>query len=141
MASSEEAQFEQELFETFRTECEERVESVTSALLSLEKSEATWDTMPDVRAQFFREIHSLKGGARAVNVKDIEQLMMEIESCLSPLKEGSGYELRDEDFQALFEILDTVNDVMMLEPNASERKEKCAKLHEKIQHIHPQKAS
>ncbi len=135
--AKKETDFEKELFETFCNECEERIESITTALLALEKANTSWDQSPDLSSQFFRDLHSLKGGARAVNLEDLEKLTQQVESVLAPLKEKSGYGLSEEQYQSLFEIIDLINELVLVPPNDSKRKELSEMLSEKIGVISP----
>jgi len=77
--------FQKRLLSTFRIEAEEHLKNITSGLIELEK-----DKDPQVNAglieKVFREAHSLKGAARAVNLADIEAICQSLESVFSALK-------------------------------------------------------
>jgi two-component system chemotaxis sensor kinase CheA len=73
------------LLVTFRTEAQEHIETITSGLLELERVEAG-AAQAAVLDTTFRAAHSLKGAARAVNVKDIETLCQSLESVFAALK-------------------------------------------------------
>ncbi|MDD5273630.1 MAG: Hpt domain-containing protein, partial [Methylovulum sp.] len=62
----------------FKAECEERLHNLEQHLLQLEKQPELADAMNTV----FREAHSLKGLARMLNVKDMEQVAHHFESVL-----------------------------------------------------------
>jgi two-component system, chemotaxis family, sensor kinase CheA len=77
--------FLKRLLSTFRVEAEEHIKNITAGLIELEKEPG-----PQVKAAIvetvFREAHSLKGAARAVNLADIETLCQSLESVFSGLK-------------------------------------------------------
>lgn len=71
--------FLKKLLATFQVEAQEHLQAISSGLLTLEKT-------PDATAQrelvetVFREAHSLKGAARAVNMTEIETICQSLES-------------------------------------------------------------
>ena len=73
------------LLSTFKVEADEHIKNITAGLIELEK-----DPEPQVKAGIietvFREAHSLKGAARAVNLTDIEAICQSLESVFSGLK-------------------------------------------------------
>jgi two-component system chemotaxis sensor kinase CheA len=89
MVESEE-RFLQRLLATFQVEAGEHVDAMSSLLLALEKPESPGQTeqVPALIETLYRETHSLKGAARAVNLGDIEALCQVLESVLSALKRG-----------------------------------------------------
>jgi two-component system chemotaxis sensor kinase CheA len=84
--SSEDQAFFEHLLGMFRVEAEEHLEVLANGVLELERD-------PDVAAgaieQLFREAHSLKGAARAVELTDVESVCQAIESVLAGWKDGS----------------------------------------------------
>ncbi len=81
----DQAAFLQELLQDFRLEAAEHHQTVVHGLLSLEKSTGSDDRKATIE-NVFREIHSLKGAARAVNQLDIERLCQAMESVFHKLK-------------------------------------------------------
>ena len=77
--------FMKRLLSTFKVEADEHIKNITAGLIELEK-----DLEPQVKAGIietvFREAHSLKGAARAVNLTDIETICQSLESVFSGLK-------------------------------------------------------
>jgi two-component system chemotaxis sensor kinase CheA len=77
--------FMKRLLSTFKVEADEHIKNITAGLIELEK-----DPEPQVKAGIietvFREAHSLKGAARAVNLTDIEAICQSLESVFSGLK-------------------------------------------------------
>lgn len=76
-----------ELLPLFLSECEERLNAVSAALGALEDSAA-----PVERGQLvetlLRELHSLKGGARAVNLAAVESVSHALEQVLVRIQRG-----------------------------------------------------
>jgi two-component system chemotaxis sensor kinase CheA len=78
-------EFLKKLLATFRIEADEHLKAMSSGLVELEKIPAG-----EQRAEFvekiFRETHSLKGAARAVNFTEIETVCHSLESVFAALK-------------------------------------------------------
>jgi len=73
------------LLDTFKIEAQEHVNALTSGLIELEKA-PTAQRQLEITEGVFREAHSLKGAARAVNMTDIEALCQSLESAFAALK-------------------------------------------------------
>lgn len=73
----------QRLLQAFRDEALERLQTLEDALARIQQSPGSVDA--DIES-VFREVHSLKGAARAVGLTRIEQLCQVWESLLSALK-------------------------------------------------------
>lgn len=73
----------QRLLATFRQEADEHLQALSAGLLALEKSPA--DAQERIET-IFREVHSFKGAARAVNLAAIETLCQSLESVFAALK-------------------------------------------------------
>jgi two-component system chemotaxis sensor kinase CheA len=78
-------EFLKRLLDTFRVEAQEHVNALSSGLIELEKA-ATAQKQLEITEAIFREAHSLKGAARAVNMTDIESLCQSLESVFAALK-------------------------------------------------------
>ncbi|MHB8252878.1 MAG: hybrid sensor histidine kinase/response regulator [Acidiferrobacter sp.] len=79
--------FLKRLLATFRSEADDRLKAMTSLLLDLERS-ADANVSQDLVETLFREAHSLKGAARAVNVSSMESVCQSLEDALFGLKSG-----------------------------------------------------
>lgn len=77
--------FFRELLGDFKIEAAEHQLSITDGLLKLEKSPPP-DEYKKIVETTFREFHSLKGAARAVNQTDIERICQSVESVFQKLK-------------------------------------------------------
>ena len=72
------------LREAFSGEAEERLASLSSSLLDLEKADG--EEKARALEVAFREAHSLKGAARSVNLTDIETISQAIEGVFAAMK-------------------------------------------------------
>ncbi|EKD84428.1 MAG: hypothetical protein ACD_39C00056G0003, partial [uncultured bacterium] len=84
MAPSD-AEFNKRLLKTFRIEAEEHIQTVTNGLIELEKSPAL-ERCTQLVETMFREVHSLKGAARSVNLREFEQVCQPLETVFSRIK-------------------------------------------------------
>ncbi len=82
-----EKEFLARLLETFRVEAEEHVKTIADGLLALE-SNAPELNRSDTIETIYREAHSLKGAARAVNHTIIQEICQSLEDVLSALKDN-----------------------------------------------------
>jgi two-component system chemotaxis sensor kinase CheA len=83
------ADFLKKLTATFLIEAREHVLALGSSLIELEKAGNRDAQLPLVET-LFREAHSLKGAARAVNAGAIERACQEIEGTFAGLKSGQS---------------------------------------------------
>lgn len=78
-------EFLKRLLATFRIEADEHLQTMSSGLLELEKMPAG-ARRAEIIERVFREAHSLKGAARAVNLTQIESACQPLESVFAALK-------------------------------------------------------
>ena len=78
-------EFLKKLLATFRVEADEHLKAMSSGLLALEKTPAG-EQQVEIVETVFREAHSLKGAARAVNLTHIESVCQSLESVFAALK-------------------------------------------------------
>ena len=83
--NEKEQEFLNKLLATFKVEADEHLSAISSGLIELEKTTATKkrDAIIDV---IYRDAHSLKGAARAVDLRDIEVICQSLESVFSAMK-------------------------------------------------------
>ncbi len=81
------AEFLKKLLVTFTVEADEHLKGICSGLLELEKG-AIPERQAELVETIFREAHSLKGAARAVNLREVELLCQALESVFSAMKKG-----------------------------------------------------
>ena len=75
------------LLATFRVEAEEHLQALTANLLALERGLPPEEARERLEATF-REMHTLKGAARSVSLKEIETVSQACESVLRRLTQG-----------------------------------------------------
>jgi two-component system chemotaxis sensor kinase CheA len=80
--STQDEEFIKRLQATFQIEAEEHLQTISSMLLELEKSASPAQRQGTIET-IYREAHSLKGAARAVDMSDIESVCQAIESVFS----------------------------------------------------------
>jgi two-component system chemotaxis sensor kinase CheA len=77
--------FLKKLLGIFKIEALEHTKAMSSGLIELEKA-TTPEKQMEIIETVFREAHSLKGAARAVNITDVERLCQSLETVLAALK-------------------------------------------------------
>jgi two-component system chemotaxis sensor kinase CheA len=82
---SGEKEFLKRLRATFKIEAEGHIKLLTSGLIELEK-ESSPDKQLVILEAVFREVHSLKGAARSVNIAEMDRICQAMESVFSALK-------------------------------------------------------
>ena len=108
-----------ELLGDFKIEAVEHQQAIVSGLLDIEKNTDPTIIKKQVEV-IFREIHSLKGAARAVNQLDIERLCMGMESVFHELKK-ENLVLTPSSFDELYKASDTL-DLMLSEIDSKQKK-------------------
>ena len=106
MKTSED-EFLKELLAMFRIEAEEHIKALSSGLLYLEKLPGA-EEQERIVETIYREAHSLKGAARAVNLLDVESICQMLESIFSRLK-NKELNLSAEMFDTLHSVVDSIS--------------------------------
>ncbi|MGE0823890.1 MAG: Hpt domain-containing protein [Candidatus Binatia bacterium] len=106
--------FLNKLIATFRLEADEHLKVMVAELLTLENTKTPDEQLP-ILETIFREAHSLKGAARAVDLTDIEAVCQILEGVFAQLKRRE-FALSPEGFDAVHQALDTI-EVILTEPN------------------------
>ena len=91
--------FLKKLLATFRVEADEHIQAMSSGLVEFEKMPAG-EQRSETIERIYREAHSLKGAARAVNLAEMESVCHALESVFAGLKSN-----RVAATQALFDLL------------------------------------
>jgi two-component system chemotaxis sensor kinase CheA len=76
----------QKLLATFQVECREHIGHIRALLTALEKGE---EAPPGGLDEVFRRAHSLKGAARAVDLRPVERTAHRLETLFSRVREGA----------------------------------------------------
>ena len=87
--TDKEAAFLKRLLVTFKIEAQEHLQGMCAGLLRLEKKEDSAEERAELVEIIFREAHSLKGAARAVNQVEIESLCQGLEGIFAALKKNA----------------------------------------------------
>jgi len=80
--------FRKKLLEMFRVEAGEHAAAVSSGLIELEKAGLPEEARGKILETIYRDAHSLKGAARAVDVGAIESVCQRLETVFAALKRG-----------------------------------------------------
>ena len=115
-------EFLKRLLDTFKIEAQEHVNALSSGLIGLEKA-STVQKQLEVTETIFREAHSLRGAARAVNMTDIEALCQSLENVFAALK-SQEITSSNELFDLLHEVVDSLRKLLSFtegKPDSSEK--------------------
>ncbi len=109
-------EFLKKLLATFRVEADEHLKAMSSGLLELEKVPAS-ARRTELVETIFREAHSLKGAARAVNLADVESVCQSLESVFAWIKGGGATSAPL--FDLLHQVLDGLDGLLSPESPAA----------------------
>lgn len=87
MAKRRVDELKERLLATFQVEAEEHLQALSASLLTLER-ELSPEQARELIETTFREVHTLKGAARSVGLKDVERVCQACESVLSRVTRG-----------------------------------------------------
>jgi len=103
--------FLKRLLATFRIEADEHLKAMSAGLIDLEKNPAA-SRQAEIVESVFREAHSLKGAARAVNLKEIESVCQPLESVFAALK-SKQLAVSQPLFDLLYQTLDAIGGLLV----------------------------
>src|SRR5688572_6257340 len=95
-----------ELMQTFQAEAQEHIETLNQTLLTLERLPQAPNRVEMIQ-QIFRAAHSLKGAARAVDLKDVATLAHHLEDVLKRVRDD-GLVLAPATCDVLYLALDVI---------------------------------
>ncbi len=104
--------FLKKLLATFRVEADEHIQAMSSGLVEFEKMPAGEQRSETIES-IYREAHSLKGAARAVNIAEMESVCHALESVFAGLKSDrvaatpALFDLLHQTLEALRGLLDS----------------------------------
>ncbi len=107
-----------ELMADFKIEAAEHQQAIINGILMLEKKPSSPE-YEDLIETTFREMHSLKGAARAINHTGIERLCQSMEDIFHQLKEGKLF-LVPSSFDVLYRATDALS-LMLSEIDATNK--------------------
>lgn len=108
-------EFFEKLLATFRLEADEHLKALSDGLMALE-GELPQDQRQQKIEYIFREAHSLKGAARAVNQYAIEKICQALENVLAAWKKNQ-LQPSSELFDTLHTILDAIGSAITTPPD------------------------
>ncbi|MGB7540620.1 MAG: chemotaxis protein CheW, partial [Burkholderiales bacterium] len=106
------------LLATFRVEADEHLKAMSSGLLALEKM-PPGEQRAQIIENIFREAHSLKGAARAVNLTQIESVCHSLEGVFAGLK-GNRLAISPPLVDLLYQSLDALGGFLAPHAGASD---------------------
>ena len=115
---SEQDELLNKLLATFKVKTEEHLQTISSGLVELEK-EPTRDEQASIVETVYREVHSLKGAARAVDLTDVERVCQSLESVFAGIQKG-GLTASPELFDTLHKTVDSIG-ALVLTPGEENR--------------------
>ena len=98
------------LLATFKPEAEDHLNAMSSGLLELEKEKEQAESQRIIES-IYREAHSLKGAARAVNLRQVETLCQAMESVFAAFKHGQ-LPASTEFYDAIHQSVDTLAQIV-----------------------------
>ncbi|MEK6590239.1 MAG: response regulator [Nitrospinota bacterium] len=102
--------FQKSLFLTFKAEAQDHLNTVSNGLLELEKIPSP-EVEKEIIETIYRDTHSLKGAARAVNITDIETICRSLENIFGAWKKKK-LEKPPELFDILYRTIDRIRKII-----------------------------
>lgn len=103
--------FLKRLLATFRVEADEHLQALSAGLITLEKHPAA-EQYAEIIETVYREVHSLKGAAQAVNLKEIVSICQPLESVFSALK-GKKLAVSQPLFDLIYQVVDVLGGLLV----------------------------
>lgn len=131
--------FLKRLLQTFEIEAKDHISAISSGLIELEKASA-FEKQPEIIETIFRDAHSLKGAARAVNATQIEAVCKPLETLLAAIKRKE-LELTSELLDVLHQAVDGISQLLLsldATETADERKQTAALIRKLDMALQPQ---
>ena len=100
-------EFQKRLLATFRIEAKEHLNAISAGLVALENAAGEGERR-DIVETVFREAHSMKGAARAVNMTGVESLSHALESVFARCKR-ERYAPSPEEFDLFHRAVDAID--------------------------------
>jgi two-component system chemotaxis sensor kinase CheA len=93
-----------EILEQFKTESRECVNAAEAALLPFNKPTCTKEAIHEI----FRSIHTIKGSADYLGLKELKELSHTFENILDDLRKDGRVSIPAEQLELFFDVLDTI---------------------------------
>lgn len=111
-----EAEFMAKLLKTFKVEAEEHLKALSDGLIALE-GDIPAENQQKTLEVVYREAHSLKGAARAVNLRIVENVCQSLENVLSKWKKNE-LKIKPSEFDILYAVVDLISKLISQEESS-----------------------
>ncbi|WP_133137362.1 chemotaxis protein CheA [Legionella rowbothamii] len=109
--STSEREFLKKIVETFKSELQENLMTITNGLLQLEKRENSEDDRQHLFTVIFRAAHNIKGSARSIGAIDVGEIAHQIETLFAEIQQ-KRIEISPEIIDLCLQSIDFMNEAM-----------------------------
>ncbi|CAM4436594.1 MAG: hypothetical protein LEGION0403_FIIPPAGN_00010 [Legionella sp.] len=109
--SPSEREFLKKIVETFKSELQENLMTITDGLLQLEKRESHGDDLQHLFKVIFRAAHNIKGSARGVGAIDVGEIAHQIETLFAEIQQ-QNLEISPAIINLCLQSIDFMNEAM-----------------------------
>ncbi|MCW8399220.1 chemotaxis protein CheA [Legionella sp. PATHC038] len=104
-------EFIKKIVETFKTELQENLITITDGLLQLEKGTKSEEEFQDVLNEMFRVAHNIKGSARGIGAQDVGEIAHPLETLFTAIQKKS-IKVSPELINLCLQSIDYMNEAM-----------------------------
>ncbi|MDR3501982.1 MAG: ATP-binding protein [Legionella sp.] len=109
--SASEREFLKKIVETFKSELQENLMTITEGLLQLEKRENSGADLLHLFTVIFRAAHNIKGSARSIGAIDVGEIAHQIETLFAEIQQ-KNIEISPEIINLCLQSIDFMNEAM-----------------------------
>ncbi|MFJ1267208.1 chemotaxis protein CheA [Legionella lytica] len=109
--SASEREFLKKIVETFKSELQENLMTITDGLLQLERRESSADNLQHLFAAIFRAAHNIKGSARGIGAIDVGEIAHQIETLFAEIQQ-QNIEISPAIINLCLQSIDLMNEAM-----------------------------
>jgi two-component system chemotaxis sensor kinase CheA len=109
--SASEREFLKKIVETFKSELQENLMTITDGLLQLEKSESSGEDRQHLFTVIFRAAHNIKGSARGIGAIDVGEIAHQIETLFTEVQQ-KRIEISPDIINLCLQSIDFMNEAM-----------------------------
>lgn len=109
--SASEREFLKKIVETFKSELQENLMTITDGLLQLEKSESSGEDRQHLFTVIFRAAHNIKGSARGIGAIDVGEIAHQIETLFTEVQQ-KRIEISSDIINLCLQSIDFMNEAM-----------------------------
>ncbi|CAM2732420.1 chemotaxis histidine kinase [Legionella steigerwaltii] len=111
IAPSSDNEFIKKIVETFKTELQENLITITDGLLQLEKGTKSEQDFQDVLEEIFRVAHNIKGSSRGIGAHDVGEIAHHLETLFAAIQKKS-IKISSELINLCLQSIDYMNEAM-----------------------------